>query len=91
MDITFALRMGDQSVRFTPDGQVSIIDAIRALGGDDDSEALWDSITTENPEILEHCESYPFDEKKTMFVADTEVWDKVIVLLADHLLSRGNA
>ena len=90
MDTPVTLKMGDESVRFTPDGQVSIIDAIRALGGDDESEALWESIKSKNPEILEHCEPYSFGEGKTAFVTGTEAWDEFIILLADHLLNRGN-
>jgi len=88
MGVQLNLKMDDKIVRFTPDGRISILDAIRVLSGQDDTVALWDAITAVKPEILERCESYPFEEEETLFVADTTAWDEIVMLLADHLLSR---
>ena len=91
MDTLFNLEMNNEIIRFTPDGRISIVDAIRTLSGQDDSVALWDSLTATKPEILEHCESYPSDNNEELFVADTNAWDEIVMLLADHLLGRENA
>ena len=91
MDTLFNLEMDEGIVRFTPDGRISIVDAIRALSGQDDSVALWDSITAVKPEILDCCESYLFEDEKELCVADTAAWDEIVMLLADHLLGREDA
>ncbi len=91
MDTLFNLKMDNEIVRFTPDGRISIVDAIRTLSGQDDSVALLDSIAATKPEILKHCEAYPSDQEEDLFVADTTAWDEIVMLLADHLLSGENA
>ena len=87
MGSLFNLEMDEEIVRFTPDGRISIVDAIKTLSGEDNAVALWDSITAKKPEILEHCDSYPSEDEEDLFVADTAAWDEIVMLLADHLLS----
>jgi len=88
MEGLFSLEINDDTVRFTPDGQISITDAIAALSGHNDSETVLKTIANENPEILERCKSYAFKGEEGILVADITVWDKIVPLLAEHLLSR---
>lgn len=87
MEGLFSLEINDDTVRFTPDGRISIADAVAALSGQDDSETLLESLTNENPEIFEQCKAYAFKGEDGILVADLTVWDKIVSLLADHLLS----
>ncbi|MCG6880166.1 MAG: hypothetical protein LJE96_13595 [Deltaproteobacteria bacterium] len=86
MDGLFNLEINDNTVRFTPDGRISVADAIEALSGHNDSETVLEIITNENPEILEQCKPYAFKGEDSILVADLAVWDKIMPLLAEHLL-----
>ncbi len=83
----FRLEMNDEMVRFTPDGRILVTDAIGLLGGFEDPETVWRAITTEHPEIMKQCEQRNLDGEEDLFVADTAVWDKILPLLAEHLLN----
>lgn len=52
------LSLEENSVRFTPNGEMAVIDAIRALSGSDTAEDLWKKLKDENPEILSHCRQF---------------------------------
>jgi len=88
MEGLFSLEINDDRVRFTPDGRISIADAIAALSGHNDSETVLESITNENPEIFEQCKPYALKGEDGILVADLSVWDKIVPLLAEHLLNR---
>ena len=55
--------LNNQSVRFTPDGKVSVVDAIRIVTNSNSPGAIWDTIKAEHPEVLMHCEDYSFKLK----------------------------
>ncbi len=84
----FSLEINDDSVRFTSDGRISVVDAIAALCGHSDSDGVFESIANENPEILDQCKSYALEGEDTLLVADLEGWDKIVSLLAGLLLDR---
>ena len=82
----FNLAINDDTVRFTPDGEISVADAIQVLSGRNDSRTVLETITNENPEILDQCKPYAFKGEDSILVADLAVWNKIVPLLAEHLL-----
>jgi DNA-binding transcriptional LysR family regulator len=42
----------ENSVRFTPSGEIAVTDAINALNESDGAEEIWQRLKNENPEIL---------------------------------------
>lgn len=80
------LEMDGDRIRFTPDGKISVLDAISALSPFSDSGALWDWLASENPGILQYCQSYPFENEEAMLVVDSQGWDIILTALADRLL-----
>ena len=80
------MQINDDTVRFTPDGEISVADAIQVLSGRNDSRTVLETITNENPEILDQCKPYAFKGEDSILVADLAVWNKIVPLLAEHLL-----
>jgi hypothetical protein len=73
------------AVRFTPDGKISVIDAIRAVGGFEHAWAVWEKVKTEHPEVLEHCEHYSFHRQGPVPVVNSEGWDTISSVLFGYL------
>jgi hypothetical protein len=72
-------------VLFTPEGKISVIDAIQALAKSRDSHKLWKTIYERNPSILNHCEVYDSKYEKPFLAADIEGWDKISGYLFEEL------
>ena len=79
------LDLDDIPLRFTPEGKVSVVDAIRAVSNSDSSHTIWEHLKETHPEILSHCEDYSFQGKGTVAVIDSKGWEKVWLLLPDYL------
>jgi len=73
------------AVRFTAEGKISVIDAIRAVGGSEHPWTVWKNLKTNHPEILDHCEDYSFQKQGSVPVADSEGWDKICAVLFEYL------
>jgi hypothetical protein len=73
-------------VRFTPDGRVSVLDAIGALIHSECPGYLWDDVKKKHPEIMSHCGSYSFRKGQSLPVVDNEGWDKLWMVLMDYLI-----
>jgi hypothetical protein len=85
MDETIVFNLNNESVEFTPDGKVSVLDAIRILTNSDRPRSIWENLKTEHPEILTHCEDYPFQREAAVPVVNSEGWEKIWLLLIDYL------
>jgi hypothetical protein len=72
-------------LRFTPDGRVSVIDAIRAVSSSNQPYSIWENLKAEHPEILLYCEDYSFQEEGPVPVIDSKGWERVGMLLRDYL------
>jgi hypothetical protein len=72
-------------VRFTPEGKVSVVDAIGAVAGSDDSPAIWENIKSEHPQILEHCDQHAFQGTRSVAVVDSEGWEKIWEILPYYI------
>jgi len=85
MDQALILNLDNEQVRFTPDGKVSVFDAIKAVCDANDPQAIWENLKEEHPEILTHCEDYPFQGESHVPVIDSKGWEKIWILLPDYL------
>jgi hypothetical protein len=84
----FVLRMEENSVRFTPRGEIAVIDAIKALSESDTAEEIWQTLKKENPQILSHCRRFNFAKNKSALVVDGQGWERIESLLFDYILDR---
>ena len=60
MEQTIIVTLDSVPLRFTPDGKVSVIDAIRAVSSSNHPYSIWENLKAEHPEILIYCEGYSF-------------------------------
>jgi hypothetical protein len=84
----FTLKLDNDQIRFTPDGKVAVVDAIKALSFLGDPETVWESLKAESPEINEVYQNYDFAESKSEAVVDGEGWEKIEAALLDYMLDH---
>ena len=84
----FVLSLEENSVRFTPSGEIAVIDAIKVLSESDAAEDIWQALKDENPEILSHCKRFHFSKTKPVVVVDSQGWEHIETLLFDFILDR---
>ncbi len=84
----FVLDLENNFVRFTPNGEIAVIDAIKALGESDTAEEIWETLKDENPEVLSHCRQFHFSKNKSATVVDGQGWEQIESLLFDYILDR---
>ena len=84
----FVLSLEENSVRFTPSGEIAVIDAIKALSESNTAEEIWKTLKDENPEILSHCRQFDFSKNKSVLVADSQGWEQIVSLLLDYILDQ---
>ena len=82
------LSLEENSVRFTPGGEIAVIDAIKMLSESDTAEDIWETLKNEHPEILSHCKRVHFSKNKSITVADSRGWEQIESLLFDYILDR---
>jgi len=73
MSKEFILSLEKNSVRFTPSGEIAVIDAINALSESDGAEEIWQRLKNENPEILSHCKPFHFSKNKSVIVVGSHM------------------
>ena len=85
MEQPLILNMDDVPLRFTPEGKVSVVDAIRAVSNSNHPHAIWEILKAEHPEVLIYCEDYYFQGKDPIPVISSKGWEGVWMLLPDYL------
>ena len=87
MEISIELPIGDEFVRFTPDGMVFIEDAIKVLSGVPfrKSDAVWEKMKNDYPGILTHCSEYLTNEGFRTPITDLEGLDEIFKLLPEYI------
>ena len=88
MSKEFVLSLEENSVRFTPGGEIAVIDAIKMLSASDTAEEIWETLKDEHPEILSHCKRFHFSKNTSITVADTRGWEQIESLLFDYMLDQ---
>ena len=84
----YSMKLDGDRVRFTPDGKIAVVDAIKALSARNGAERLWASLKAERPEFKDLCQSYRFNEDQTHSVVDGEGWGKIEDALLDYILDH---
>jgi len=85
MEEALTVSLGDDPVRFTRDGRVSVIDAIQAVSCSSRADTIWRSLKSDHPDILTYCEDYPLGKGELLTVTGTEGWEKIWMLLPLYL------
>jgi len=85
MEQPLIVNLDSVPLRFTPDGKVSVVDAIRAVSNSNRPHSIWESLKAEHPEVLMHCEDYSFQGEDPVPVLDSKGWERVWMLLPDFL------
>jgi len=85
------MKLDHDWVRFTPDGKVAVVDAIRALIAEDDgADRIWESLKEKCPEFEHLCQSYNFQKKRMDSVVDGHGWEKIETALLDYIIDRNS-
>ena len=84
----YMMKLNGDRVRFTPDGKVAVVDAIKALSALEGAERIWQSLKKERPELKDLCERYNFQEDKIDSVVDGESWGKIEDALLDYIVDH---
>ncbi|MBN1834150.1 MAG: hypothetical protein JW896_18785 [Deltaproteobacteria bacterium] len=85
MEEVLTIMMDDDPVRFTEDGKVSVIDAIKAITNSDQPHEIWEELQRDKPELLDYCESYSEVESGDMAFINHEGWEKIWLLMIEYL------
>lgn len=84
------LRLEDDTVRFTPDGRIAVVDAIGALSEAECPDCIWEDLKDKHPSIMAVCGDYTFPQEETVPVADSDGWRIIQTMLLDHLIDNGS-
>ena len=85
MEQALIVNLDSVPLRFTPDGKVSVVDAIRAVSNSKCPFSIWENLKVEHPEILLYCEDYSFQGESPTPVVNSKGWERVWMLLPDYL------
>ena len=86
MEQPLILDLDSVPLRFTPDGKVSVVDAIRAVSNSKCPTTIWENLKAAHPDILIYCEKYSFQAGDPVSVIDSKGWEMVWMLLPDYLV-----
>ncbi|MGD1967534.1 MAG: hypothetical protein PVJ35_05040 [Desulfobacterales bacterium] len=84
----YKMKLDNDSIRFTPDGKVAVVDAIKALSARDDAGGIWESLKNQYPELKEICQIYGFKEDESDCVVDGEAWQMIEDALYNYMISH---
>ncbi|MGD2126191.1 MAG: hypothetical protein PVG99_08940 [Desulfobacteraceae bacterium] len=85
MDEAVIVNLDDDPIRFTPDGRMSVLDAIQALSNSSRPGSIWKTLKAEHPEILRHCDEYLFHGGDIVPVTGVEGWEAICALLSFYV------
>jgi hypothetical protein len=75
------MHLDNMPMRFTPDGRVAVIDAIKAVTNANRPRVIWETLRRNHPEVLSFCEDYPFQENDPIEVVNSSGWELIMPLL----------
>ena len=84
----YSMKLDGDRVRFTPDGKIAVVDAIRALSAGKAAGRIWESLKSERPEFKDLCQGYNFREDQTVSVVDGKGWEKIEDALLDYIVDH---
>jgi len=81
--------LGAGFIRFTPEGGIVVLDAIRAVAKTESPEDLWRDIREEHPDVLRLCDTYRPEGRESLQVVDLSGWEKIRGLLPPATVGVG--
>ena len=84
------LRLEDDTVRFTPDGRIAVVDAIGALSEAECPDCIWKDLIDKHPTVMALCGDYTFPQEETVPVAGSDAWEIIQTALLDHLIDKAS-
>jgi len=87
MNDTVTLSLDNNPIRFTPEGQLFIIDAISAVSQTASAGWLWNKLRKQHPEIDGYCDYIKTTATIEESVCDSESWAIIQEHLFDYLIS----
>jgi hypothetical protein len=87
MATTYTLTLDQDQIRFTPKGQIAVVDAISALIGSEYAQTIWVRLIEANPEVREYCDDYQFRNAQPTMMVDADGWQKIETLLFEYLVN----
>jgi hypothetical protein len=88
MEKRFTVHLDNKPVRFTPDGKVSVVDAIKATTQSNRARAIWEILKGRHPEVLDLCEDYSFQGRDPVPVVGSTGWEAIMPLLFYYAMSE---
>jgi len=79
--------LDDDTVNFTPDGKIFVLDAICAMAETDKADRIWRKMQADNPQIVHHVEAYECKKGRPIPVADGAGWEAIQDVLFEYLVS----
>jgi hypothetical protein len=86
MERLLTVSLDEDAVRFTSDGRMSVLDAIRALTLSEHPERIWEDLKDKHPKLLDHCEDRQVFHEGLLTVVDGEGWGMMWTLLIAYIL-----
>ncbi len=77
MNFGFKLKLDEDVVRFSPDGKVVLLDAVKALTGREPSEALLAGMKTKLSDMAARCEERDIPGEGSVTVICSEGWLRI--------------
>jgi len=81
------LTIDQDTIKFTPDGKIAVLDAIASLCAELEMPNLWQRLISFHPELAEVCASYSFANQPPALVADGDGWEKIQTALFELLFT----
>jgi hypothetical protein len=85
MDKTVTLEMDGDSIRFTEDGKMAVIDAIAFLTSDERPACILEKLKQKNPNLETSLETFTIGGEPVA-VADSRNWEIIEILLLEYLM-----
>jgi len=85
MDETVTLKMDGESIRFTEDGKIAVLDAIAVLTSDECPACILEKLKQQNPNLEAFLETFTLGGEPVA-VADSQNWEIIEILLLRYLI-----
>ena len=86
MDKMITLEMDGESIRFTEDGKMAVIDAISVLSSDESPACILEKLKQKNPKLETDLETLTY-KGESVAVADSQSWEIIQTLLLEYLIN----
>jgi len=90
MNAHVKMQLVDSAVKFTPDGKVAVVDAIKALSASEQAPHIWQWLKHNQPEFADLCDLYDFQENRPEPVVDSEGWEQIEEALLNYILTQNS-